>query len=71
MKDFLDKIACKLALEKLGEDLDLKNISVIDCGGKTAIKPIAEILKAFKIKTCILIDKDAEKEIEELKSLLG
>jgi len=71
VEGFSDKVACQLALEKLGLDLDLKNISIIECGSKTAIKPIAEILKHFKINTYVFIDSDAQKEISELKSMLG
>ena len=71
VEGYSDKIACKLALEKLGVDVDLKNISIIDCGSKTAIKPIAEILKHFNIKTYVLIDSDADIEKSELQNLLG
>lgn len=71
VEGFTDKIACQLALEKLGVDLDLCNISIIDCGSKTAIKPFAKILKEFNVKTCVLIDNDAENEKKQLKGILG
>jgi len=71
VEGFSDKVACQLALEELGLDIDLKNISIIECGGKTAITPIAEILKHFRINTYVLIDSDAQKEISELKNILG
>jgi len=71
VEGFSDKIACQIALEKLGLDLDLKNISIIECGGKKEIKPISEILKHFGIKTYVLIDADAEREISELEKLIG
>uniref|UniRef100_A0A7V4E4I7 ATP-dependent endonuclease n=1 Tax=candidate division WOR-3 bacterium TaxID=2052148 RepID=A0A7V4E4I7_UNCW3 len=71
VEGFSDKVACQLALEKLGLDLDLKNISITECGSKTAIKPIAEILKHFSINTYVLIDSDAQKEISELETMLG
>jgi Predicted ATP-dependent endonuclease of the OLD family len=71
VEGFSDKIACQLALEKLGINLDLKNISIIECGSKTAIEPIARILKHFNIKTYALLDADAEVEIPKLKKLLG
>jgi predicted ATP-dependent endonuclease of OLD family len=71
VEGFSDKIACQLALEKLGIDIDLKNISIIECGGKTAIEPIARILKHFNIKTYALLDADAEEEISKLQQLLG
>jgi predicted ATP-dependent endonuclease of OLD family len=71
VEGFSDKIACQIALEKLGLDLDLKNISIIECGGKKEIKPISEILKHFGIKTYVLIDADAEREISELAELIG
>jgi len=71
VEGFSDKIACQLALERLGLDIDLKNISIIECGSKTAIRPIAEILKHFKIDTYVLIDSDAQNEIFQLQNLLG
>jgi predicted ATP-dependent endonuclease of OLD family len=71
VEGFSDKIACQLALEKLGIDLDLKNISIIECGSKTAIEPIARILKHFNINTYVLLDADAENEIRELQNLVG
>ncbi|MCW1309409.1 MAG: AAA family ATPase [Candidatus Nanoarchaeia archaeon] len=72
----LDKIACKIALEKLGIELDKKGISIIDCGGNTAIKPIAEVLNFFKIPTAALLDEDPGNQktsdiINELRKLLG
>lgn len=71
VEGFSDKVACQLALEKLGIDIDLKNISIIECGSKTAIEPIAQILKHFNIKTYALLDADAEAEIFKLQQLLG
>ncbi len=71
VEGFADKVACKLALEKLGVDVDLKNISIIECGSKTAIEPIAKVLKHFGIKTYVLIDSDAQREINSLKQILG
>lgn len=70
-----DKIACKLALEKLGVELDKHNISVIDCGGNTGIIPMVRILKSFNIDTYVLMDQDpgnskTEKIIEELQHLV-
>jgi len=71
-----DKIACKLALEKLGVELDKHNISVIDCGGNKNIKPMAEILREFNIETYISMDKDpgntsTQQLITQIKQLLG
>ena len=71
-----DKIACTLALEKLGVDLDKHNISVIECGVITGVKPIAEILSGFKIETYALVDEDPGNEstnsrIQQIKSVLG
>jgi putative ATP-dependent endonuclease of OLD family len=71
VEGFSDKIACQLALEKLGIDIDLKNISIIECGSKTAIEPIARILKHFNINTYALLDADAKTEILKLQQLLG
>lgn len=71
-----DKIACKLALEKLCVELDKHNISIIDCGGNTGIKPMVEILQAFNIDAYVLMDEDpgnqtTQQRIEEIKSLVG
>lgn len=46
------------AFERLGVELDKHNISVIDCGGITGIKPLAEILSYFQIQTLALVDED-------------
>lgn len=71
-----DKIACWLALEKLGMELDTESISVTECGSNTTIKPISEILKLFNTSTYVLIDEDPSNQntakiIEELKRFLG
>jgi len=71
VEGFSDKVACQLALEKLGIDIDLKNISIIECGSKTAIEPIARILKHYNINTYALFDADALTEISNLQQLLG
>ena len=71
-----DKIACKLAFERLGVELDKHNISVIDCGGNTGIRPMVEILQSFNIDTYVLMDEDpgnpkTQQLINNLKNLLG
>ncbi len=71
-----DKIACKLALEKLGIELDKYNISIIDCGGNTGIKPMIEILQSFNIDTYVLMDEDpgnqvTQQLISEICGLIG
>ncbi|MEW6455879.1 MAG: AAA family ATPase [Acidobacteriota bacterium] len=70
-----DKIACRLALEKLGMELDKESVSIMECGSNTAIKPISEILKLFNISTYALIDEDPSNQktakiIEELRRFL-
>jgi len=76
VEDFPDKIACQLALEKLGIELDKESISITECRSNTAVKPVSEVLKFFKIPTYALIDEDpgnpnTERIISELKSFLG
>lgn len=71
-----DKIACTLALEKLGIDLDKYNISVVGCGSINEIKPIAQILKGFEIETYALVDEDpgnndTSSKIQRIKGVLG
>ena len=53
-----DKIACCFALQKLGIEIDRDNISVIDCGSNTGIKPIGEVLHLFNIPFVALMDED-------------
>ncbi len=70
-----DKIACTLALEKLGVDLNKHNITIVGCGGIREIKPIAEILRSFGIETYVLVDEDpgnanTNKEIQRLREIL-
>jgi predicted ATP-dependent endonuclease of OLD family len=76
VEGFTDKIACKLALEKLGVDLDKENISIVECSSKNSIKPISEVLRIFKIPTYVLLDEDpgnaeTKKVISELQEFLG
>ena len=70
-----DKISVKLALEKLGYDLDGQNISVIECGGISNIKLLIEILNRFNIYCITIVDQDPDnvvtlKNISEIKKLL-
>ena len=53
-----DKIACQLALEKLGLELDRDSISVTECGSNTGVKPIGEVLKLFNVPVIALVDED-------------
>jgi len=53
-----DRIACKLALEKMNVQLDRMDVSIIDCGGISGIEPLAKILKGFKIDVIALVDED-------------
>jgi len=71
-----DKIACQLALEKLGLEIDKEGISIIECGGNQNIKPICGVLKHFKIPVYVLTDEDpgnpsTQRIISELKLFLG
>ena len=53
-----DKIAVRCAFEKLNIDLDKLNISVIDCGSISGIKPMIEILNHFQIDCFAVVDED-------------
>jgi putative ATP-dependent endonuclease of the OLD family len=71
-----DRIACQLALEKLGMDIDRESISITECGGSGDIKAIAGVLKRFGIPVYALIDEDPGNErtaavIADLRTLLG
>lgn len=72
----VDKIACQIALEKQGIDLDQQCISIIDCGSNSGVKPIAEVLSLFAISVYALIDEDPSNPITatiigDLETLLG
>jgi len=72
----VDKLACRLALEKLGVELDKEGVSIAECGSNTAIKPISEILSFFNMRIYTLIDEDpgnskTARIISDLESLLG
>lgn len=77
VEGFSDKIACRLALEKLEVDPDKESISIIDCGGIKTINPIASVLKNFfNIPTYALVDEDpgnpeTQVAISQLKDSLG
>ncbi len=71
-----DKIACTIALERLNVEINKHNISIVDCGGNTGIKPVAEILKKFNINIFALVDEDPGEpstllRITEIRSLIG
>lgn len=71
-----DKVACQLALEKLGIELDKQSVSITECGSNTGIKPVGEVLKVFKIPTYALLDEDPGNQntvaiISNLKTFLG
>ena len=76
VEGFPDKIACHLALEQQGINLDKRNISIIECGGKDDIIYIAKILKRFEIPCYTIFDEDpsnpdTRRRIDEAISLLG
>jgi len=71
-----DKIACTMALEKLKVEINKHNISIVDCGGNTGIKPMAEILMKFNINIFALVDEDpgnqsTQDRVSEIKLLIG
>ncbi len=70
-----DKIAIKMAFENLGKDIDSFNISVIECGSISNIKPMIEILNNFDIYCLAVVDEDPGNETTkrytaEIKALL-
>jgi putative ATP-dependent endonuclease of OLD family len=70
-----DKIAIKIALESLGKDIDSFNISVIECGSISGIKPMIEILNNFDIYCLAIVDEDpgnatTQGHINDIKALL-
>jgi putative ATP-dependent endonuclease of OLD family len=71
-----DRIACQLALEKLGIEANKASISITECGGDGDMKAIALTLKIFGIPTFPLIDEDpgntaTQAIIKELESITG
>lgn len=53
-----DKIAVKSAFETMTLDLDKANVSVVECGSISGIKPMVEILNRFQIECFALVDED-------------
>ncbi len=53
-----DKIALKTAFEVMTVDLDKENISVVECGSISGIKPMVEILNRFQIECFAIVDED-------------
>lgn len=71
-----DKIACTMALERLGVELNKYNISIIDCNGNTGIIAMAEILKKFNIELFALMDEDPNNDstyvrISHVRAIVG
>lgn len=53
-----DKIAIKYAFELMGKDIDSYNVSVVECGSISGIKPMIEILNHFDIYCLAVVDED-------------
>jgi predicted ATP-dependent endonuclease of OLD family len=53
-----DQLAARQVASSLAIDLDAENLSVISCGGKTAIPYHARLCKALGIPVCALYDDD-------------
>jgi len=68
---FADKLACRLALEKEGINIDQKNISIIDAGGSGNIYYLVELVSSFDIDCFAIYDADAISEIQRTQTLLG
>lgn len=76
VEGYEDKIACRLALEKHNCEIDKKGISIIECGGITAVPSFCEVLKFFDIPLYALVDEDPGNKltatiITKLQSLIG
>jgi predicted ATP-dependent endonuclease of OLD family len=53
-----DQLAAREVAEKIPLDLDAENLSVISCGGKTAIPYHARLCRSLGIPVCALYDDD-------------
>lgn len=59
-----EKIVLPLVFQSLGIDINKKNISIVECGGKTLIPFFAKIASAFEIPFAVIADSDI-REIQD------
>jgi len=74
VEGFNDKLACREALKREGININLKNISIIDSGGKRNIKYLADLVNSFGIKCFALVDEDQGRNqqlIVDIQAIIG
>jgi len=74
VEGFNDKLACREALKRDGVNINLKNISIIDSGGKRNIKYLADLVHSFGIKCFALVDEDHGRNqqlVNEIQAIIG
>ena len=57
-----DQLAAREAAKAIPVDLDAENLSVVACGGKTAIPYHARLCQALGIPVCVMYDDDLQPE---------
>ena len=60
-----EKVALPLVFQAMGIDINKKNISVIECGGKTKIPLFMRVAKALNIPFIVIADYDIQEIKEE------
>jgi hypothetical protein len=60
-----DQLAAREVAKSVPVDLDAENLSVVACGGKTAIPYHARLCRALGIPVCVLYDDDLHPEPDQ------
>jgi len=71
-----DQIACRCALNKQACNINEKNVSIVECGGKDSMNYIAKLLKHFDVDCYTMFDEDPGDpntlaKIQESQTILG
>lgn len=66
-----DQVACTCALRQQGCNLEERNVSIIECGGKNDINYLADLLSQFEVNCYVVFDGDAPAEVSHAERILG
>lgn len=58
-----DRLAARIAAERVGLDLDAEDLAVVDCGSKAAIPFVARTARALGVPFVVLHDSDIYEEV--------
>ena len=66
-----DQVACTCALKQQGCNIEERNVSIIECGGKNDINYLASLLSQFEVNCHVVYDGDSPVEVGEAERILG